>query len=266
MPNTQTRLARGRGGWWWKLLLLVALAAGPLSAVEIRLPLLKIGTDVFTNVTVYEMSQTDIFVRHERGFGNAKISKLDDDTLKLLGLKTAQADKPKAGGGTLGAFTADHMKSALASVHVNLPADSSFNDLAQNIQAKPQVLFAFLAVLVLGYLFYCLCLHRICVNAGSKPGVLVWLPIFQVFPLLRAARMPAWWILIFLVPLLNILAHLLWCARITRACGKGLLAALLLFLPVTNFIALIYLAFSGGSEPPVTKTLRPEDLPGLAGA
>lgn len=247
-------------------LLLAMLVARPLAAVDIRLPLLKIGTDVFTNVTVYEMTQTDIFVRHERGFGNAKVSSLDDESLRLLGLKTDKPQEAKIGGNALGALTVDHVKSALASMHVNLPADTAAEELGKRIQASPQLLYGLLAGLFLGYLLYCLCLHRICVNAGSQPGVLVWLPILQAFPLLRAARMPAWWLLIFLIPILNILAHLLWCARITRACGKGMLTAILLFLPVTNVIALFYLAFSGGSEPPATKTLRPEDLPGLAGA
>ena len=141
------------------------------------------------------------------------------------------------------------------------------------VAADPRLLYGILGGLVAVYLLYCLCLRNICVNAGSKPGLLIWLPVLQVFPLLRAAQMPAWWFLIFCLPVLNILAHLLWCARITRACGKGFFSALMLFLPVTNILALLYLAFSGGGGGgganggrPRGRPFRDEDLPGLAGA
>jgi hypothetical protein len=73
-----------------------------------------------------------------------------------------------------------------------------------------------------------------------------------MIPLLRAAGMSRWWFLAFFVPLLNVLAWVLWCFNITRARDKGLLVAILLCLPVTSGLAFLYLALSGvpPSEPP----------------
>jgi RsiW-degrading membrane proteinase PrsW (M82 family) len=212
------------------------------------------------------MTQTDIFVRHERGFGNAKISSLDDTNLLLLGLKTATQDEEVAANGTGNSAPMGKVKAAMDAVNLRFPSESAVLGSISRTKPTPQLLVGVLAVLLITYLFYCYCLRRICVNAGIEPGGLVWVPVLQMFPLLRAARMPTWWFVVFLIPVLNILAHILWCARIVRACGKGGLATLFLILPVTNVLAFLYLAFAGGNEAPPEKGMKPEDLPGLAGA
>jgi hypothetical protein len=212
------------------------------------------------------MSATDIFMRHRRGFGNAKIDSLDDDTLILLGLKKKEVEASSVTVDVQSAEAVEQVKTALATVNVALPSEDLLKERLAQIKTSPQILYGILGGFLVAYFVYCLCLQRVCVNAGSKPGWLVWLPILQMFPLLRAARMPVWWIVVFCIPVLNILAHLLWCARIVRACGKGFVTGLMLFLPVTNIFALLYLAFSGGgSGRAMTKPLSDENLPGLAG-
>jgi hypothetical protein len=86
-------------------------------------------------------------------------------------------------------------------------------------------------------------------KAGEDAGFLVWLPVFQVFPMLRGAGMSAWWVLAFFVPILNIVASILWCFKIVEARGKSVWIAICLLLPVTNFFAFLYLAFSNGEAP-----------------
>lgn len=264
MPNKQTRI-NPAGRWVLAILMTVCLPAIRLAAEDLKIPSLKIGTDVFTNVTVYQVTQTDIFVRHERGFGNAKISNLDDPTLILLGLKTAKTEEAEATGAR-SAAAAEKVKTTLAAMNLKIPSESALLAGIARVKPTPQLLAGALAILVFGYLFSCYVLKKVCVKAGSEPGVLIWFPVLQAFPLLRAARIPAFWFIILLIPGLNLLAHILWSLRISRACGKGTLVAVLLILPVTNVLALLYLAFSGGNEEPVERAMKPEDLPGLAGA
>jgi len=265
MRIMQTRVKPIRG-CLLAVVMLICLAAPRLLAADIQIPSLRIGTDVFTNVTVYQVTETDIFVRHERGFGNAKVSNLDVPTLRLLGIKNAKTEEQEAGGRGRNMATVDKVNASLAAMNLKLPANSAvLGDLSQ-VKLTPQILAGGLALLVIGYLFSCLVLKKVCVNAGSEPGPLIWLPVLQVFPLLRAARIPAWWFVILLIPGLNLLAHILWSLRIARACGKGGFVAVMLILPLTNILALLYLAFSDGNEKPVERTMKPEDLPGLAGA
>ena len=59
-------------------------------------------------------------------------------------------------------------------------------------------LVALLVALCIGlafYLFYCVCYKRICEKCGVAPGVLVWIPIVQLVPLLQVAKMPVWMIM-----------------------------------------------------------------------
>jgi hypothetical protein len=41
------------------------------------LPVLRVGTDVYTNVTVTRVTATDIYFTHDKGMGNAKLKKLE---------------------------------------------------------------------------------------------------------------------------------------------------------------------------------------------
>ena len=87
------------------------------------------------------------------------------------------------------------------------------------------------------------------------------MPIVSVFPLLRAARLPGWTALLFLLsPLITLVTQnpwaavgggglvllfcIVWCFRIVHARGKGILTALCLIFPVTSPVAWLYLAYS----------------------
>ena len=56
--------------------------------------------------------------------------------------------------------------------------------------------------------------------------------------------MPRIWFFAFLVPVVNLLAQLVWYVRIVEARGKGPLLILWLVLPFTSPFAFMYLAFS----------------------
>jgi Family of unknown function (DUF5684) len=249
MTNMRIQRKRPIPGWGLLLTVLAWFTVTCLPAADVEIPLLKSGTDVFTNVTVYQRSETDIFIRHSRGFGNIKINKLDDETLILLGYKTAAAAEQVTSGNVgINSAAVQKVRDSLAAVNVKLPSESAMLDLMSRYRPTPDQLMIAAAVAAIAYLLCCFCLKQICLKAGSKPGLLIWLPILQIIPLLRAAQMPVWWFVVFLIPGLNVLAQILWCFRIVKACGKGNLVAVFLILPVTNVLAFLYLAFSKGNE------------------
>ena len=77
---------------------------------------------------------------------------------------------------------------------------------------------------------------------------MVWLPVLQIFPCLKAARMSGWWFLALFIPVLNLVASIMWCVKIAQARGKSVLVGILLLLPVLNIFAFLYLAFSSDEK------------------
>lgn len=107
------------------------------------------------------------------------------------------------------------------------------------------LLFALLLVAAVGfYIFYCYCLKRICEKAGRDPGFLIWIPFIQMVPLLEVAQMPVWFIILFFVPIANLIITVMMWVKVCQARGKSGWLVLMMFIPILNLIFLPYLAFS----------------------
>ncbi len=249
------------------LAILLTLASICLSVAELQLPTLKSGTVVYSNVTVYSQTETDLYISHAQGLGNVKISTLDDDSLRALGLKEEKTD-PQAVMAKGVTQTVDRLKASLGTNNVAALTEFSgrLGEL-QQVKVSPQILGAVIGGVVLFYLLFCVCLKMICQNAGSPASALIWFPILQMFPLLRAAKMSPWTFLLFLIPIVNIGAQIWWCFAIAKACGKGVLTGILLILPITGFFAFLYLAFSRTPTEAETEAAnKPVRLDGWASA
>jgi hypothetical protein len=250
MNITRTKGGGPFSGWWRAVILLAGLIVPQLSAADIELAVLRSGTDVFTNVIIYGQTQTDLFIKHSRGFGNVKVSSLDEETLRELKLGGPASEKKTASA------VSDKATAAVATLKAKLessspwkvPSEAEMMGAISQIRPSRNVMLGALAAVAILYLLWCACLKLICVNAGSRAGFMIWIPVLQIFPLLRAAQMSAWWFVAFLIPFVGVVAHIVWCVKISRACGKGTLVALLLILPVTNLLAFLYLAVSTGKS------------------
>jgi uncharacterized membrane protein YhaH (DUF805 family) len=102
----------------------------------------------------------------------------------------------------------------------------------------------FLVISLALYVFFCFCLKRICEKCGVNPGVLIWIPIAQLIPLLQVAKLPVWVIILFFVPLVNVITAIVLWVKICQARGKSGWLVLILVIPIANLIFLPYLAFS----------------------
>lgn len=106
-------------------------------------------------------------------------------------------------------------------------------------------------VLVL-YVVMAISLMKIAKRTNTENAWFAWIPILNLILMLQIAQRPMWWLIFFLVPILNIagivLQFFIW-VDIAKRLGKsavfGVLAALIpiIFMP--------YLAFSGNDNPPV---------------
>ena len=241
----------------WKRLKLNGLtgiiaAAGALAlpaAEELKFPLLKIGTQNFTNATVTTRNKDYVFILHAGGMANFKVATLSGEALETLGYTAMTKSKTPTNSvatwakGTVANLQTDQVKALRASLLSQLPTLPKFQKLG------PAILCGVATVFLCSYFFFAYCSMLICRKAGTDPGVLVWIPVLQLVPMVRAAGMAPVWVLAFIIPLLNLIAHVVWSFKIAKARGKNALVAILLLLPLTNILAFIYLAFSEAAEP-----------------
>ena len=268
--KTNSALWRAAKALFIAFFLLSTLRVPGSTKDDIHLDVLKTGTQVYSNVTVTTRAKDYIFIQHAGGLVSVKLADLDEATRQAL--EYAPPPEPVAQA------TANWAKKEIAKLE---PARTNMANLlppgfARKFMRLPGAvpranlprLIAEVALLALAmHLFFSYCAARICRNAGAKPGGLIWVPGLQLLPLLHAASMSRWWCLGFLVPLLNLAVALVWCFKITRACGKGMLTTVLMMLPLTNLFAFLYLSFSSGkvAEPPA-KPRRSADIMSLEAA
>ncbi len=114
--------------------------------------------------------------------------------------------------------------------------------------------FALVLFVIATHFFLSYCFKLICEKADKTPGTLVWIPVAQFVPLLRAASMPVWTLALLFVPLVNVgLLFVLW-ARICIALKKSPWLAATLVVPVVNLAFIPFLAFSRKAEEPGATT------------
>jgi hypothetical protein len=240
----------------WVMGLLVLLCISfllqpvPAAAAEETFNVLQIGTRTFTNVTVTTKTTSQIFIIHASGMNTIKVADLSPDLRTKLGYEGAEEPKKTKGLAAVGAsikhskFTAQmpQLKQFQQQWRTHGPANLA------TIKWSPSFVAIFCIGAVLLYLFFSFCGMLICDKAGHPPGILIWVPLLQLIPLLRAAGMSLGWIVAFLIPGLNLMAHIVWCFKIAEARGKTAWTGLFLILPFTSIFAYLYLALSNGAQ------------------
>ena len=101
-----------------------------------------------------------------------------------------------------------------------------------------------LVVFVGFYVFTCYCFKLICEKAGESPGALIWIPIVNIIPLLNVAKMPTWYIILFFIPLVNLIVGIIMWVKVCEARGKPGWLVIMIFIPLVNIAFVPYLAFS----------------------
>lgn len=245
-------------------LLALGLFVTPAPAAEV-LPVLQTRTEAYQNVTVISRTATHVFVKHSRGVANIKLTALDAPTLTALGFRNTDEAVVLANASDSAAAAANS-PSRFAGLTDSLNnLKGGFASGTPMPQISQTVLWAILGGFVLAYFFFCYCASLIVKKTGNEPGLLIWLPVLQMFPMLRAASMSGWWFLALFVPVLSLVMQIIWCFKISQARGKGIMTAIMLILPFTNLFAFLYLAFAdgkgGGRTDEEPKPVQTEPLP-----
>lgn len=102
----------------------------------------------------------------------------------------------------------------------------------------------FLLVAIPLYVYLALCLQTIAKKTNTPNAWMAWIPIVNIFLMLNIARKPAWWFILCLLPLVNIIIVIIVWMAIAEARGKPNWWGILMIVPFFNLIVPGYLAFS----------------------
>lgn len=94
------------------------------------------------------------------------------------------------------------------------------------------------------YVYSAITLQFIARKTGTENGWLAWIPIGNLYLMCRVAGKPAWWVVLFFVPIANLIVCVMICLGIAQARNKPAWLGILLFVPIVNLFILGYLAFS----------------------
>ena len=89
-----------------KSLFAFLILTAAVHAAEIKFPTLKVGDEVYSNVTVTSSTATDIYFSHSRGIGNAKLKNLEPEVQKQFHFDpTKAAEKEQQQAESFGRYT-----------------------------------------------------------------------------------------------------------------------------------------------------------------
>lgn len=103
----------------------------------------------------------------------------------------------------------------------------------------------YLVVMLACYVYLAFSLYTIANKTNqSEIAWMSWIPILNLLPMCRIAGKPDWWILLCLIPCVNIVIMVILWMGIAEARNKPNWWGLLMLVPCVNIIVPGYLAFS----------------------
>jgi hypothetical protein len=105
--------------------------------------------------------------------------------------------------------------------------------------------FMFLLVICVGaYVYMALALQTIATKTNTPNAWLAWIPIANLILMIQIAKKPIWWIVLFLIPIVNIVIAIMVWMGVAEARGKPSWWGILTIVPVANLVVPGVLAWS----------------------
>jgi len=94
------------------------------------------------------------------------------------------------------------------------------------------------------YIYVALALQTIANKTGTINAWLAWIPIANIILMLNIAKKPLWWIILFLIPIVNIVVAIMVWMGVAEARHKPSWWGILMIVPLVGLIVPGYLAWA----------------------
>ncbi len=110
-------------------------------------------------------------------------------------------------------------------------------------------LFSFL-LFVAFYAYFAVAIQTMAKKTGTKNDWMAWVPILNIYLLLKIAGKPGWWLILMLIPLVNIIVMIMMWMAVAEKMKKPSWLGILMIIPLANLIIPGYLAFASEGNGP----------------
>ena len=94
------------------------------------------------------------------------------------------------------------------------------------------------------YAFMAITLQMIAGKTGTSETWMAWVPVLNVYLMCKIAGKPGWWVLLFFIPFVNLVATVMVWMGIAEARQKPAWLGVLMLVPIANIVIPAHLAFS----------------------
>lgn len=113
-----------------------------------------------------------------------------------------------------------------------------------SMAALGPLIFVFFVFCLAMYVYVALALQTIATKTNTPNGWLAWIPIANLILMLNIGKKPIWWIILMLIPFVNIVVAIIVWMAVAEARGKPSWWGILMIVPVVNLIVPGYLAWA----------------------
>lgn len=94
------------------------------------------------------------------------------------------------------------------------------------------------------YAYFAVAVQTMAKKTNTPNGWMAWIPLLNTYLLLKIGGKPGWWLVLFFIPLVNIVVLIMTCMAVAERLNKPSWVGLLMIIPGVNLIVPGYLAFS----------------------
>jgi hypothetical protein len=143
-------------------------------------------------------------------------------------------------------------------------ADAASGAMAGGILAAfAGAMFLIFIIGIAVYVYMAICLMKMAKKTNTDNGWFAWIPILNLILLIWISKKPMWWIILFFIPIANIVAMIVIWMAVAEQMGKPSWVGVLMIVPIANLIIPGYLAFSKSetAQPTASQPTQPTAQP-----
>jgi hypothetical protein len=119
----------------------------------------------------------------------------------------------------------------------------------QQVNVSPELGIVVFLLFIAYYIWICVSISKIAKNTHNELVWMSWIPILQMVPLIKASEKPTWWILLFLIPYVNLVAIPWMFICLAEKVGRPGWTGLLVLVPFANLFVIPYFSASKKFDP-----------------